>query len=112
MRISEMHGRGRPIFSFEFFPPKSDEQVEPLLKTIADLKSALQPNFVSVTNGAGGSTRERHQRHQQQQPAPEEFHQIHLNRVSDPTSARDHRGAAPSRRRRWPSPRRSWDRPS
>jgi methylenetetrahydrofolate reductase (NADPH) len=54
-----MHGRGRPIFSFEFFPPKSDEQVEPLLKTISDLKSALAPNFVSVTNGAGGSTRAR-----------------------------------------------------
>ncbi|MFM7296640.1 MAG: methylenetetrahydrofolate reductase, partial [Planctomycetota bacterium] len=49
MRISEMHGRGRPVFSFEFFPPKNDEQVEPLLKTIADLKSALQPHFVSVT---------------------------------------------------------------
>ena len=59
MRISEMHGRGRPIFSFEFFPPKSDDQVEPLLKTISDLKSALAPNFVSVTNGAGGSTRAR-----------------------------------------------------
>ena len=59
MRISEMHGRGRPVFSFEFFPPKTDEQVEPLLKTIADLKSALQPHFVSVTNGAGGSTRAR-----------------------------------------------------
>jgi methylenetetrahydrofolate reductase (NADPH) len=54
-----MHGRGRPIFSFELFPPKSDEQVEPLLKTISDLKSALAPNFVSVTNGAGGSTRAR-----------------------------------------------------
>lgn len=59
MRISEMHGRGRPIFSFEFFPPKSDDQVEPLLKTISELKSALAPNFVSVTNGAGGSTRAR-----------------------------------------------------
>ena len=59
MRISEMHGRGKPVFSFEFFPPKSDEQVAPLLKTIAELKSALAPNFVSVTNGAGGSTRAR-----------------------------------------------------
>ncbi|NUP95595.1 MAG: methylenetetrahydrofolate reductase [NAD(P)H] [Planctomycetaceae bacterium] len=54
-----MHGRGKPVFSFEFFPPKSDEHVAPLLKTIAELKSALEPNFVSVTNGAGGSTRAR-----------------------------------------------------
>lgn len=59
MRVSEMHGRGRPVFSFEFFPPKSDDQVDGLLKTVADLKEALAPNFVSVTNGAAGSTRAR-----------------------------------------------------
>ena len=54
-----MHGRGKPVFSFEFFPPKGDEGVGELLRTVADLKDALAPNFVSVTNGAGGSTRAR-----------------------------------------------------
>jgi len=54
-----MHGRGRPVFSFEFFPPKSDEGVAQLMQSVADLKGALAPNFVSVTNGAGGSTRAR-----------------------------------------------------
>ncbi len=54
-----MHGRGRPVFSFEFFPPKTDAGANELLDTVADLKSALAPNFVSVTYGAGGSTRER-----------------------------------------------------
>jgi len=54
-----MHGRGRPVFSFEFFPPKSDDGVGHLMQSVADLKQALAPNFVSVTNGAGGSTRAR-----------------------------------------------------
>ena len=54
-----MHGRGRPVFSFEFFPPKSDEGARALMETVADLRDALAPDFVSVTYGAGGSTRER-----------------------------------------------------
>jgi methylenetetrahydrofolate reductase (NADPH) len=54
-----MHGRGRPVFSFEFFPPKNEEGVALVMHTVADLKEALAPNFVSVTNGAGGSTRAR-----------------------------------------------------
>jgi methylenetetrahydrofolate reductase (NADPH) len=54
-----MHGRGRPVFSFEFFPPKGEEGAAELLRTVADLKEALAPDFVSVTNGAGGSTRAR-----------------------------------------------------
>ena len=54
-----MHGRGRPVFSFEFFPPKNEEGVAAVMQTVADLKEALAPNFVSVTNGAGGSTRAR-----------------------------------------------------
>lgn len=54
-----MHGRGRPVFSFEFFPPKSDEGARALMATVADLRDALAPDFVSVTYGAGGSTRER-----------------------------------------------------
>src|SRR4051794_26198190 len=45
-------------FSFEFFPPKTDEASDELFATIARLQE-LQPSFVSVTYGAGGSTRER-----------------------------------------------------
>ena len=59
MRISQLHGRGRPVFSFEFFPPKTDQGAENLMRAVADLKEALEPDFVSVTNGAGGGTRQR-----------------------------------------------------
>ena len=59
MRIDELFGRGRPVFSFEFFPPKSDEAARKLLATAADLREMLQPDFVSVTYGVGGSTRGR-----------------------------------------------------
>ncbi|MCW2801056.1 MAG: metF [Aeromicrobium sp.] len=47
-----------PIFSFEFFPPKDDEGEAILWQTIADLEP-LQPTFVSVTYGAGGTSQER-----------------------------------------------------
>ena len=59
MKVSQMHGRGRPVFSFEFFPPKTDEGARKLMATVADLEQALDPDFVSVTYGAGGSTRDR-----------------------------------------------------
>jgi methylenetetrahydrofolate reductase (NADPH) len=59
MKVGELHGRGKPIFSFEFFPPKTSDGVHTLMATIADLEDALQPDFVSVTYGAGGSTRDR-----------------------------------------------------
>ncbi|HSV66582.1 MAG TPA: methylenetetrahydrofolate reductase [NAD(P)H] [Mycobacteriales bacterium] len=49
---------GRPTFSFEFFPPKTAEDQRILWRTIRELES-LRPSFVSVTYGAGGSTRER-----------------------------------------------------
>jgi methylenetetrahydrofolate reductase (NADPH) len=48
----------RPTLSFEFFPPKNDHGSEDLLKTVNEL-GKLGPAFVSVTYGAGGSTRER-----------------------------------------------------
>ena len=48
----------RPTLSFEFFPPKNDLGSEELLKTINELHK-LDPAFVSVTYGAGGTTRER-----------------------------------------------------
>jgi methylenetetrahydrofolate reductase (NADPH) len=50
--------RGEPIFSFEFFPPKTDDGVRQLFETV-DLLRPLGPAFVSVTYGAGGSTRQR-----------------------------------------------------
>jgi methylenetetrahydrofolate reductase (NADPH) len=58
MHIQEIF-RARPTtFSFEFFPPKTDKAWEELFTTIAQLQ-ALQPTFVSVTYGAGGTTRDR-----------------------------------------------------
>ncbi|MCB1211948.1 MAG: methylenetetrahydrofolate reductase, partial [Verrucomicrobiales bacterium] len=57
MHIADIYSRRRPTFSFEFFPPKSAEASEALFQTIEELE-ALKPDFVSVTYGAGGSTRE------------------------------------------------------
>jgi methylenetetrahydrofolate reductase (NADPH) len=48
MRVSELYQRGRPVFSFEFFPPKTDKGVEALFRTLAEL-APLAPDFVSVT---------------------------------------------------------------
>jgi len=58
MYISSLFRTGRPVFSFEFFPPKTDKGFDDLRATIVELK-ALEPGFVSVTYGAGGSTRDR-----------------------------------------------------
>ncbi len=49
---------GRPLFSFEFFPPKDEIQQRQLWQTVRELES-LGPDFVSVTYGASGSTRDR-----------------------------------------------------
>jgi methylenetetrahydrofolate reductase (NADPH) len=56
-RIKDLLAGGRTC-SFEFFPPKSDEAERTLEKTLGELEP-LDPSFVSVTYGAGGSTRER-----------------------------------------------------
>src|SRR2546429_7431867 len=56
MRIDELLGRGLPTISFEFFPPKSEEGFAALYRTIDELHP-LKPSYVSVTYGAGGSTR-------------------------------------------------------
>ena len=59
MRIDELLTRSdRPSFSFEFFPPKTEEGERNLWNAIAALKP-LAPDYVSVTYGAGGSTRDK-----------------------------------------------------
>lgn len=56
-RIQDILAESQP-YSFEFFPPKTDEAAERLKTTLLELEP-LRPGFVSVTYGAGGSTRER-----------------------------------------------------
>jgi methylenetetrahydrofolate reductase (NADPH) len=56
--ISEILSTKRVVRSLEFFPPKDDAGVETLRQTVSALKR-IAPDFVSVTYGAGGSTRER-----------------------------------------------------
>jgi methylenetetrahydrofolate reductase (NADPH) len=56
MRIDELLGGDQPTFSFEFFPPKTPEGEENLYRALRELRP-LDPAYVSVTYGAGGSTR-------------------------------------------------------
>ncbi|MEC8653355.1 MAG: methylenetetrahydrofolate reductase [NAD(P)H] [Planctomycetota bacterium] len=58
MRIVDLFGGSDPVISFEFFPPKTEEGVEALYETVKALRPC-RPSFVSVTYGAGGSTRDR-----------------------------------------------------
>ena len=58
MHIQDILANHPTTFSFEFFPPRSAEAWDDLFVNIAELQP-LQPSFVSVTYGAGGSTRER-----------------------------------------------------
>jgi methylenetetrahydrofolate reductase (NADPH) len=56
MRIRELLTTGQPSFSFEFFPPKDERAFDLLRDALASLRE-LRPTYVSVTYGAGGSTR-------------------------------------------------------
>src|SRR5512133_2962302 len=58
MRIDQILGTGKPTISFEFFPPKTETGFKQLYQTIEDLRP-LRPSYVSVTYGAGGSTRQK-----------------------------------------------------
>ncbi len=58
MKIRDLFAGSRKVFSFELFPPKTEQGAANLRGTIHDLAD-LEPAFVSVTYGAGGSTRER-----------------------------------------------------
>lgn len=57
MHINDIFQQDSTTFSFEFFPPRNPEAADELYKVIAECE-ALKPSFVSVTYGAGGSTRE------------------------------------------------------
>lgn len=57
MLVSDILKKIRPTFSFEFFPPKNQEASEELYQTINALVP-LEPSFVTITYGAGGTTRE------------------------------------------------------
>jgi methylenetetrahydrofolate reductase (NADPH) len=56
MRLDQAFATGKPTISFEFFPPKSEDGFSALFRTIEELRP-LAPSYVSVTYGAGGSTR-------------------------------------------------------
>ena len=56
MRIADALAKKYPVFSFEFFPPKTPEGEAKLWKALTELRP-LKPTYVSVTYGAGGSTR-------------------------------------------------------
>src|SRR5262245_2955746 len=58
MRIDQLLGQGKPTISFEFFPPKSDAGFAQLYQTVGELHG-IKPSYVSVTYGAGGSTRQK-----------------------------------------------------
>lgn len=56
MKIADILKTKKPVYSFEFFPPKTPEGEESLYKTVTELKK-LEPDYVSVTYGAMGNTR-------------------------------------------------------
>jgi len=58
MHIADIFARWPTTFSFEFFPPRNEDGVDSLFDTMTEFET-LRPSFVSVTYGAGGSTRDR-----------------------------------------------------
>lgn len=60
-RVTDKLNNGYPLFSVEFFPPKNEEGARQILRTAQQVKEQIDPDFVSITYGAGGSTRERTQ---------------------------------------------------
>ena len=54
MKIAELFGKGKTVFSCEVFPPKKDSPVDTIYQTLDGLKD-IKPDFISVTFGAGGS---------------------------------------------------------
>ncbi len=57
MKIIDLFSRNKPVLSFELFPPKRDGNLEGLFQTVFELKE-LAPDYVSITYGAGGSSRD------------------------------------------------------
>ncbi len=55
MKIAELFGKGKTVFSCEVFPPKKTSPVDSIYKTLDGLKD-IRPDFISVTYGAGGSS--------------------------------------------------------
>ena len=53
MKINEIFKHGKTVFSFEVFPPKKDAPIDTIYTTLSELKD-LNPDFISVTYGAGG----------------------------------------------------------
>lgn len=54
MKITELFKKDKTVFSFEVFPPKKESGIETIYQTLDELKD-LQPDFISVTYGAGGA---------------------------------------------------------
>jgi methylenetetrahydrofolate reductase (NADPH) len=59
VRIPDLYARREPTISFEFFPPKTDDAEQALLRDVVPALGRLGPAFTSVTYGAGGGTRDR-----------------------------------------------------
>ena len=57
--IGEILARKRPVISVEFFPPKDEAGGRQIVEAAQEIREAVQPDFVSITYGAGGTTRER-----------------------------------------------------
>lgn len=57
--IGELFSQGRPIISVEFFPPKDERGGQQIVQAAQEIREQIHPDFVSITYGAGGSTRER-----------------------------------------------------